>query len=171
MMGRKYAAQAALRTEPGSPRGANMQGHAEKLGVRAKVGDPQSQKCGSLWSLPRDPEGAARVQSPNFSLPSCLRFSIRAGRRSSVAGQRKGKLYFVICRSGFSPSPPHQPQDQGKLLPSQETALLSWRDTFKAIGRHPSPPGAQITASVLAAFCSNLKHMSALSLHSSVKCI
>lgn len=127
MMSRKYAAQAALRTEPCSPRGANVQGHTEKLGVRAKVGDPRSQKCCSLWSLPRDPEGAAQVQSPNFSLPSCLRFSIRAGRKSSVAGRKKRQALFCHLPEGvFSlSSPPTSGSRQTSSKPGDSTPQLA----------------------------------------------
>lgn len=103
--------------------------------------NPQSQKRCSLHSLQRDPEVTTPGPSSNFSSPSCLRFLNRGGRRSSVVGQRNVRLYFVTCQSGFPPSLPYHPQDQGKLLPSEDGTLLNCRMTFKATGRHSSPRG------------------------------
>lgn len=142
--------------------------------MSGSIQNPQSQTHYSLHSLQRDPEVTAQVQSPNFSSPSCLHFSHQSGLGGAQGlGKEKSGSTLSPARVGFL-SLPYHPQDQGKFLLSEEGTLLKCRRmTFKAMGRHSSPggPDDRLPASVLAAFCSNLMHTSASSLHSSgVKC-
>ena len=71
---------------------------------------------------------------------SCLHFLIRGGRCGSTSSGRVG---FLLLSTTL----------RIKVTPSQlGDSLIGRRMTFKAMGRHSFPQGAQMTASVLAAF-------------------
>ena len=72
---------------------------------------------------------------------SCLHFLIRGGRCGSTSSGRVGFLLLLSTTLRI------------KVTPSQlGDSLIGRRMTFKAMGRHCFPQGAQMTASVLAAF-------------------
>lgn len=106
-----------------------------------------------------------KVQT-SLCLPVFL-FESEQGGGAQQLGKEKAGSILSSARVGFLPPLPTNLRIKANFFQARRQHSFTGRTAFKATGRHRSPPGAHRTASVLAAFCSNLKHVSASSLHSS----
>ena len=126
MMGRKYAAQAALRTEPGSPRGANMQGHAEKLG-ELKLETHNHKNVAVSGPLPETQKALLEFRVQTFLCLPVFVFQSERGGGALWLGKEKASSILSSAGVGFLP-----------LLP---TNLRIKANFFQARRQHSSAGG------------------------------